>query len=79
MRIGLIFSLSLPLLASAMPLCADTLDGALNRLDQAGSQFKGMTADFTYVKHTALVNEDSKSTGTIKMKRPKPGQLLGLL
>ena len=82
MRIGLIFSLSLPLLlitAAAVSLPADTLDGALNRLDQAGSQFKGMMAQFQYVKHTALVNEDSTSTGAIRIKRPKAGQLLGLL
>jgi outer membrane lipoprotein-sorting protein len=76
MRIGLIFSLLVPF---AVWLHADTLDGALNRLDQAGSQFKGMMAQFKYVKHTALVNEDSTSTGAIKMKRPKAGQLLGLL
>jgi len=79
MRIGLIFSLSTLLLAIVTVLRADTLDGALNRLDQAGSQFKGMTAEFTYVKHTALVDENSTSTGAIKIKRPKPGQLLGLL
>ncbi len=79
MRIGLIFSLSVPLLAVAGSLQADTLDGALNRLDQAGSQFKGMTAQFKNVKHTALVNEDSTSTGTIKIKRPKPSEFLALL
>jgi outer membrane lipoprotein-sorting protein len=79
MRIGLIFSLLLPPLAAAVSLHADTLDGALNRLDQAGSQFKGMAANFKYLKYTAIVNESSTSTGTIKIKRPKPGQLLGRL
>jgi len=79
MRIGLIFSLSLPLLAVAVSLHADTFDGALNRLDQAGSQFRGMAAQFKYVKYTAIVNESSASTGTIKIKRPKHSQLLGRL
>jgi outer membrane lipoprotein-sorting protein len=54
---------------------ADTLDGALNRLDHAGSQFKSMTANVKYLKHTAIVNDDSTSTGTImikKIKNPKP-------
>lgn len=73
MRIGLIFSL---LFTAA--LHADTLDGALNRLDQAGSQFKGMTAQFKYVKYTAIVNESSATTGNVRIKRPKPGQMLAL-
>lgn len=77
MRIGLIFSFSTLLLTAAISLHADTFDGALNRLDQAGSQFKGMAAQFKYVKYTAIVNESSTSTGTIKIKRPKPGELLG--
>jgi outer membrane lipoprotein-sorting protein len=72
MRIGFIFSLSVAL------LFADTLDVTLNRLDDAGRQFKGMTAAFKYVKYTAIVNESSASTGAIRIKRPKPGQLLGL-
>lgn len=62
---------------------ADTLDGALNRLDHAGSQFKGMTANFKQVKHTAIVNDDSAFTGTIKIKKikrnPPPDDILGLL
>jgi outer membrane lipoprotein-sorting protein len=78
MRIGLMVSLSIPLFVGAVPLDADTLDGALNRLDQAGSQFKGMTANLKYVKYTALVNESSVSTGTVKVKRPNPGLMLAL-
>ena len=34
---------------------------------------------FTYLKHTALVDDNSTSTGNIKIKRPQKGQLLGLL
>ena len=75
MRIGFIFFLLL-FRGSAG---ADTLDEALNRLDHAGSQFKSMAANFNYVKHTAIVNEDSPANGTIKIKRPKPGDLIGLL
>jgi len=77
MRIGLIFSLSVTLLAVTASLHADTLDGALNRLDHAGNQFKSMTAQFKNVKYTALVNESSTSTGTVKIKRT-PGQMLAL-
>jgi outer membrane lipoprotein-sorting protein len=81
MRIGLSFVFLTTL--SAFGLRADTLEGTLNHLDRVGSQFKGMTANFTYLKHTAIVNEDSPSNGTIKIKkikRPKPpDDILGLL
>jgi outer membrane lipoprotein-sorting protein len=78
MRIGFIFALFTVLLSNAAS--ADTLDGALNRLDRAGSQFKGMTANFAYVKRTAIVPDaDSRSTGTIKIKKRPPNDILGLL
>jgi outer membrane lipoprotein-sorting protein len=57
----------------------ETLDGVLNLLDHAGSQFKGMSAKFEQVKHTAIVNEDSPSTGTIKIKKKQTNDILGLL
>lgn len=81
MRIAFIFLLYASLLSESAN--ADTLDGALNHLDHAGSQFKTMTADLKQVKHTAIVNEDSPSTGTIrikKIKRPSPpDDILGVL
>ena len=58
---------------------ADTLEGSLNHLDRAGAQFKGLVANFNYIKHTAIVNEDSPYSGKIIIKRPKPGSLIGLL
>jgi outer membrane lipoprotein-sorting protein len=84
MRSLFIFGLSMVVATgAAVALRADTLDGALNRLDHAGNQFKGMEARFRYVKHTAIVNEDSASNGTIKIKKIKhpsgPGDILGLL
>jgi outer membrane lipoprotein-sorting protein len=84
-RSGFIFDLltySLLILGIAHELRADTLDGALNRVDHAGSQFKGMAANVKYLKHTAIVNEDSISTGTIKIKKIKnpkpPDDIIGL-
>jgi outer membrane lipoprotein-sorting protein len=59
---------------------ADTLEGALNHMDKAGNQFKGMSASFINVKHTAIVpNADATATGTMKIKRSKPGELIGLI
>lgn len=77
MRIGFIFALLTSCFATFA--LADTLDGTLNRLDRAGSQFKGMTANFKYLKHTAIVNEDSPSEGTIKIKKKPPNDILGVL
>jgi outer membrane lipoprotein-sorting protein len=77
MRIGLIFALFTMFLS--LPASADTLDGALNRLDRAGGLFKGMTAKFVNVKHTAIVNEDSPSEGSIAIKKKPPNDILGRL
>ena len=81
MRIGFIVFLFTTLVSSiAAPdaLHADTLDGTLNHMDQAGAQFKAMEANFKYTKFTAIINEGSDSTGSIKIKRPKAGKLLAL-
>ena len=75
-KIGFIFSLLTSL--SLTSVSADTLDEALNRLDRAGSQFKGMSAKFTQVKYTAIVDEPSKSKGEIKIKKRPPNDILGI-
>ena len=81
MRTGLTIVVLTTLAASGLQ--ADTLEGTLNHIDRVGSQFKGMTAKFTYVKFTAIVKEESTSHGDIKIKkikRPKPpDDILGLL
>src|SRR5579862_7297680 len=81
MRSTFIFCLYTSLLAATAR--ADTLDGVLNRLDRAGSQFKGMEAKFHQVKYTAIVRENSPSDGTIKIKKikrtPPPDDILGRL
>ena len=52
-------------------------------MDKAGSLFKDMTANLKQVKHTAIVNEDTVSTGTIKIKKVKhnspPDDIFGRL
>jgi outer membrane lipoprotein-sorting protein len=62
-------------LALAAPLCqaADPLDETLTKLDRAASSFKGMTGNIKQTAHTAVINEDSVESGTIRMKRAKPG------
>jgi len=41
-------------------------------MDQAAAKFKGLQADMEEISHTAVINEDSVTVGTIAVKRPKP-------
>jgi len=52
------------------------LDAVLARLDQASATFKSLTADIRKVSHTEVVNVDDVDSGTIKVKRQKPKELL---
>lgn len=65
-----------PALAFA-PLAAAQSPAALNdafaRMDQTARQFKSMSADVARDSHTAVINEDEKDSGTIKVKRDKNG------
>jgi outer membrane lipoprotein-sorting protein len=63
-------TLLIPIFLICLPaLGAETLDSALTHLDKAGGQFKGMDAKFAYLKHTAVVNDNSEATGKIKIKK----------
>ena len=62
------------LLIAAASVCrADQLEDTLDRLDKAASSFKTMTANLKQTAHTAVINEDNVESGTIRIKRPKPG------
>jgi len=65
---------TLPVLfASAMLLtAADPLADVFARMDKTAQHFKGMTADIQETAHTELVNDNTISTGTIKLRRTKP-------
>src|ERR1019366_10326640 len=54
-----------------MALGAQTLNDVYLRLDKAAPGFKSMTADIQRVVHTAVINDDARETGTIKLKRQK--------
>src|SRR5437773_6279893 len=60
---------TLLLFSAALP--AQTLDQILARLDQNALTFKSMSANLRHLSHTAVINEDNVSTGTVKMKRSK--------
>jgi outer membrane lipoprotein-sorting protein len=63
----------LAFLILASPLGAQSLDAVYARLDKAAQQFKSVSADLKRDVHTAVVNDDTIETGTIKVKRDKGG------
>lgn len=58
---------------------ADSTDAILTRMDNAAAQFQGMTAKADYVTHVAVINDDSKESGTVKLRKVKPNEIQGLL
>ncbi len=59
------------MLLTALPLGAQSLNDLLARLDKAAPGFKSMSADIQRVVHTAVINDDSTESGTMKLKRQK--------
>lgn len=53
------------------PLSAQTLKDVMARMDKSAPSFKSMTADIHRDMYTAVVNDESKDSGTIKVKREK--------
>lgn len=56
-------------LAISTPATAETLESVLKRMDQGALGFKGMVANLKRVTHTAVLNDNSEETGTIRLKR----------
>jgi outer membrane lipoprotein-sorting protein len=61
--VGLVLS------APAWPIPATDLGAVLDRIDKAGTAFRGMSAKVRRVSHTAVINEDNQDSGTIRLKR----------
>ncbi len=56
---------------SPAQLPAQSLDAVFARLDKSAVQFRAVSAEIKRNVHTAIVNDDSVETGTIKVKRDK--------
>ncbi|MEZ5401063.1 MAG: outer membrane lipoprotein carrier protein LolA [Bryobacteraceae bacterium] len=56
-------------LALSLPATADSLPAVLGRMDQAGPAFRGITAQFDRVIHTAIIDDSSTDGGAIRMQR----------
>lgn len=61
------------LFAAVAALHADPLGDVFARMDKTAQTFKGMTADIRQTAHTAIINDDSIETGTIRLRKAKPG------
>jgi outer membrane lipoprotein-sorting protein len=64
--VGLVLS------APAWSIPAADLGAVLDRIDKAGTAFRGMSAHLRRLSHTAVINEDTVDSGTVLLKRPKP-------
>jgi len=51
----------------------------LARMDQAAAKFQQMTADVTHTTHTAVLDEDSVESGSLRMRRVPTGEIQGLV
>lgn len=67
-------SLAFVCLVAAVPLSAQSLEGVFSHLDKSAAGFKTLTADIKQTAHTAVVNDDSAESGTIRLKRVKAGE-----
>ncbi len=67
------------ILAGPLKLAAagDTVQQVLARMDNAAIDFKAMTAQVTHVDHTDVLNDDTKESGTVTMKKVQPGEMQG--
>ena len=62
-----------------LPLRADPLADTFAHIDAAARTFKGMTANLQETVYTALAKDTSVSTGDIKLKRDKSGEIRWLV
>lgn len=58
---------------AAHPNAPDSLESVLERMDRTAESFRSFAADVRSVQHTAVIDEDDISTGTILLKRANRG------
>jgi outer membrane lipoprotein-sorting protein len=72
MRIPITTVLAAMLLLTPSRSPAATLEQVLATMDKTAAAFRDMSAELTKVVHTAVVNDDSEESGTVRMKRAGP-------
>ena len=73
------FALFAMVIAPVSAFATDPLHDLLARMDKAASTFQAMSGKVTYVTHTDVLNDDSKESGTVVMKKVAPGEVQGLI
>ena len=73
MRLRAVIVLAFTVGLVAHPTSPDSLDSVLERMDRTAASFKTFSADLRSVAHTAVIDEDDVSTGTILVKRANRG------
>ena len=63
----------------AASLSAQSLTAVLARIDETAPAFRSMTADIKRLVHTAIVNDDTTESGTIRFKREKASETKALI
>jgi outer membrane lipoprotein-sorting protein len=58
---------------AALPTSPDSLESVLERMDRTAASFRTFSADLRSVAHTAVIDEDDVTTGTILVKRANRG------
>ncbi len=58
---------------------AATLDEVFSLIDKSSAGFQSMTASLTRVDHTAIIDDTSKESGRIAMRKLKPGDVRMLI
>jgi outer membrane lipoprotein-sorting protein len=58
---------------AALPTSPDSLESVLGRMDRTAASFRTFSADLRSVAHTAVIDEDDVTSGTILVKRANRG------
>jgi outer membrane lipoprotein-sorting protein len=70
-----LYAAAIALIAAVSAPAAENLESALARMDAASSNFRSMTAKLDRTEYTAILNDSTKDSGTIKMLRVKGNDL----
>ncbi len=73
MRLRAALVLAFTAVLVARPAGTDSLESVLEHMDRTAPSFKTFSADLRSVAHTAVIDEDEVSTGTILVRRTNRG------
>jgi outer membrane lipoprotein-sorting protein len=63
--------------AATLAAAGDNVQQILARMDKAANEFKSMTAQVAHLTHTDVLDDNSKESGAVIMKKVAPGEVQG--